>query len=457
MLQSKQSNLFFTGLIFYGLCTLLTMYQPFFWDTILTSTIANWFYIEGISNGIAPLDWDAGHPTFFQIYLAGVWKIFGQSLAVSHWAIFPFLALNAWAASRLITKLLPEGSARWIALAGILWHPYLLTQSMMVSYDMLHVTFFLLAVTAVLDTKPWLLALSIAGLSAISLRAQIAGLAVLIPVVWMYKKNIRLWLPASLIWIVMTPGWHVYHYTQTGWMLSTPSETWSGQRGLADFKTMAGNIVGIARGFLDYGAAIITLFGITGLWIKWKREAFNQAWKPFIFIGLCSLLILTAALIPFSNPVAHRYFMSIHALLAIPGGYFLSMIISRRWMYIPLTVVLFSGHFWLYPEGRSNGWDVTLAHWPYHQNRADFMESMDSSQEIFSAFPLFCSLQQTDLTDNNQRLTDIQELKSEDAAYLAWSRVCNDIRHIDLQQWSAVQQYGSGATAIIVFRRKKGE
>jgi hypothetical protein len=457
MQQAKQSHLFITGLIFYSLSTLLTMFQPFFWDTILTSTVAQWFYQEGISNGIAPLEWDAGHPTFFQMYLAGVWNIFGQSLAVSHWAMFPFLVLNAWAASRLVQHLLPEGSARWVAFAGILWHPYLLTQSMMVSYDMLHVTFFLLALTAVLENRSWWLVFSIAGLSAISLRAQMAGPGILIPVAWLYRKNIKLWLPATLVWILLTPGWHLYHYSQTGWMLTTPSETWSGQRGIADLKSMAGNIFGIARGFIDYGAVIVTLSGLTGVWVKWKREGFNQAWKAVLFIGLSSLLVLLAALIPFSNPVAHRYFMSFHALIAIPGGYLLAMIIKRKWMYLPLVATLLSGHFWLYPEGRSNGWDVTLAHWTYHQNRADFMASMDSSQEIYSAFPLFCSLQQTDLTFNNQRLKDIQELKTGNAEYLAWSRVCNDIRDIDLKQWATVDQYGTGATAIIVFRRKKGD
>jgi hypothetical protein len=61
--------------------------HPFFWDTVLTSTIAQWFYENGTDNGITPLIWDSGHPTLFQLYLSSAWKILGKSLYVSHLAI----------------------------------------------------------------------------------------------------------------------------------------------------------------------------------------------------------------------------------------------------------------------------------------------------------------------------------------------------------------------------------
>ncbi|MBL0080448.1 MAG: hypothetical protein IPP53_15465 [Bacteroidetes bacterium] len=66
-----------------------TANNPFFWDTVLTSKIAQYFYENGFGNLIVPIDLDAGHPPFFQIYLSILWKLFGKSLLVSHLAMLP--------------------------------------------------------------------------------------------------------------------------------------------------------------------------------------------------------------------------------------------------------------------------------------------------------------------------------------------------------------------------------
>ena len=81
------------GIIFYLIVVIGSSSIPFFWDSILTSSVAQWFYDNGIQQGIAPIIWDAGHPTFFQIYLSLTWKIFGKSLMVSHISMLPFLWL----------------------------------------------------------------------------------------------------------------------------------------------------------------------------------------------------------------------------------------------------------------------------------------------------------------------------------------------------------------------------
>ncbi|HRB92404.1 MAG TPA: hypothetical protein PLT17_03280, partial [Chitinophagales bacterium] len=57
---------------------------PFFWDTILTSTITQYFYENGFQNFIPPAQWDAGHPTLFYVYITMFYKIFGRDLIVAH-------------------------------------------------------------------------------------------------------------------------------------------------------------------------------------------------------------------------------------------------------------------------------------------------------------------------------------------------------------------------------------
>src|SRR5690606_34512235 len=135
MQQKSGYALYCVGWLFYALVLLFAMRLPFFWDTILTSTVADWFYQNGIGNGIAPVVWDAGHPTFFQLYLAGAWKILGQNLAVSHWIMAPFLVLMVWAYVQLLQLLVQNRKGQWMGLVLLLIHPFVLTQSMLVSYD----------------------------------------------------------------------------------------------------------------------------------------------------------------------------------------------------------------------------------------------------------------------------------------------------------------------------------
>src|SRR5438045_3352806 len=79
----------------------LSRNNPFFGDTTYHSTIAQWFLETDFKSLILPFDMDAGHPPFFGAYLAIVWKAFGKSLAVSHFAVLPFIIGIYWQLYRL--------------------------------------------------------------------------------------------------------------------------------------------------------------------------------------------------------------------------------------------------------------------------------------------------------------------------------------------------------------------
>lgn len=64
-----------------------------FWDNILFVNRMSRPLLENglLSWGTIPVDSDPGHPPFIATYLAIVWSVFGRSLAVSHWALYPFV------------------------------------------------------------------------------------------------------------------------------------------------------------------------------------------------------------------------------------------------------------------------------------------------------------------------------------------------------------------------------
>jgi hypothetical protein len=451
--MQQERQMLLAGTLFYGLITLLTSTTPFFWDTILTSTIAHWFYDHGTGNLIVPEIWDAGHPPFFQLYLTGLWKIFEPSLSLSHWAMFPFLMLMVYSFSQLACTLTENKEARWLGLIFLLLHPHVMTQSTLVSYDVLHVAFFLTALLAGLKEDKWLLALAVAGLAAISLRGQITGISLVLVFGVLNRKNIFRLLPALIASLIFTAGWHGYHYHQTGWMISTPSTTWEGQRGLISLLGAIDNAKGIIRGLVDYGALMTTVLGIGGFIVRMRRT--DAVSKKLLIVTSATFLILVISLLPFSNPIAHRYFLSFHSILALLSGIYIIELKVKKWLTLQVFIIMLSGHWWLYPERKSNGWDVTMAHYPYHQNRSALFHDLEHKQEVASAFPLFCSLQQTDLLTDNERLKDISQASTDSFRYVAWSRVCNDMRDIDLKRMGEpIKVYGKGPTSIRLYSSK---
>src|SRR5262245_17704487 len=94
-----------------------------------------------------PEDLDSGHPPTFGLYLALAWKLFGRSLAVSHFAMLPFLLGIALQAYQLVSRFAPRAMAVWGTLF-VLAEPTLATQSILMSPDIVLIFLYLLALNA---------------------------------------------------------------------------------------------------------------------------------------------------------------------------------------------------------------------------------------------------------------------------------------------------------------------
>lgn len=455
-LDNLSKKLIGVGLVYYTILVLLSLNVPFFWDTILTSSIAQWFLDNNLESWIPPLIWDAGHPPFFQIYLMGFWKVFGKSLAVSHLAMLPFLYLIVASFVYIQQILTSHASSRVFGFALLLAHPYLTTQATLMSYDIAQLSFFLVFIIAFINRKIFLLILMAWGLSMLSVRGQvIAGIGVVMFVIFEFRSW-KKYLPLLFISIIPALIWNLYHFSETGWMLTTTSETWQQHRNITSFKGIFSNIFGILRTFHDYGTTVISILSIVAIYHLTQNKN-NKATTDIFFLNTMLFVALSTIMIVFSNPIAHRYFLITHVVMIL--------FITSQWQHFrfkkyiaPLAVVvLISGHFWLYPAKRSNGWDVTLMYLSYEKNRKDFwgylQEESIAPKSIATAFPLFCSPKQTNLEPANERMIDINSFQFQ-TEYIAYSPVCNDMRHIDLEDGSleVVEKFGKGKTAITLYK-----
>ena len=65
---------------------------PFYWDNVVQISVpANWYYETNFNYFYVPDELATGHQTFVGMLFAGVWKIFGRTLLVSHLLMLPFV------------------------------------------------------------------------------------------------------------------------------------------------------------------------------------------------------------------------------------------------------------------------------------------------------------------------------------------------------------------------------
>jgi len=408
---------------------LLSSGFPFFWDSILTSTIAQYFYQNGAGNLVIPLQWDAGHPPFFPLYIQFFWKILGKSLWVSHLAVLPFLWLKTWSAWS-ITKATGYSKNQTIAvLIGMLLSPAILTQSLMVSYDTTMLAGFLLALSGIIHKSSLRTIIGTCLLVLLSVRGmQYAVIIIAVFITYsagvfneraVATRALLIFLPAYLLAF----AWHYYHYTQTGWAIISPSESWSGHRDISGLSALPGQGFALFRSVVEQGMIV--------LWTLWVFSLMyrNKASKQIFNISIIATLI--AGFLPFlffSSPILARYTLILQALLiiAICGASFP----YKKWLLPFAGIFLFSGHCWLYRGGKSNSWETTLAHVPYFSMREKALDYLQENEipgnQVGAHFPLYTSRAQTNLEKDSIRLSDLNSSSPGHFRYVLVSGYNND-------------------------------
>jgi len=367
----------------YAAINLASWQMPLFWDAIIKARRATW----QLENGFAPLlpaELDSGHPPFFTLYLAGVWKLLGRTLWATHLAVLPFALGIAWQAGLLARRLFAPRHWPW-ALALLLLEPTLLAQNVQTSADLALLFFYLLGVNALLAGRPALFALGLLGLLAVSQRGMVMGgaLAATQALLW--------WLspadhrpPRLLPWLLAYGGpglalalWLAYHWHAPGWLLFTPSAQWADGRQALGWQGAVRNLAIVLRNHADFGRLFLglgmALLLASALW-RGRRRSWSPATRVLAALLAAYTLVLCLAFLPFSNPIGSRYHMAGYLFLAWLA---LSLLLDsgwprlrKAWMLALWCAALASGHLWVYPDGVAKNWDSSLAHLAFFEPRA---------------------------------------------------------------------------------------
>lgn len=425
---------------------------PFFWDTILTSTITQYFYHHGFQNFIIPAQLDAGHPPLFYIYFTTLYHLFGDNLMTAHWGMLPFSILGIGAFIRLMHIFSFDRKQQYVGILLFFAIPAVATQYTLISYDAALLSLYLAALVAYFDQKKVLFSILLIILLGVSMRGLFCLIALSSTIFFIEKNKIISWLKWNLYMlpsVVFIIIWYAYHYQQTGWLFATNAEGWAQQRSFVDIKGLLKNGFSIARCFIDYGIIILSLISIF-YWINSKK--INQ----FTILWLVPFVLFTIGFLPFSNPINHRYFLIIYTLMLFPVVQFLSI---RKTIFSFCTIgILLIGHFLIYPVPISNGWDCTLLHTSYSINRNKMIKSIDKNKidrtQIGTVFPMNTSLYQTDMTKDTTRMINIHGKDIQLSKYVLYSNVCNDFSDeqlLALKKWNPLLVKHFGMTNFILF------
>jgi len=460
--------------LFFTLLTLGVTKNFFFWDTVqLASKHAHWYYENSFKYFMLPDAIDSSHIPSFGILLAIVWKIFDKSLFISHLFILPFLLGIVHQSYKLITHFFHEKNILYVLIIFLL-DPTLLSQSILVSPDIVLVFLFLFTLNMILQNNRKNIVLGTIALSLVSMRGMMITVVLFLFDLysnytitkdknWFIKlfKSILAYVPAG----ILTLTFLLYHYRVKGWIGYHENSPWA-----ACFEKV--NLAGFLRNMgilvwrlVDFGRIVLWLVLLTAIIILNKRIRFSNNIKSLFILFLLLVTILPLTMLLHKNLLAHRYLLPLYLVFSLIVCFLVFESMNNRKLkkilFAIIAIGLITGNLWVYPEKISQGWDSTLAHIPYYKLRNQMITYIKQKNlplsEIGTAFPNSASFKYIDLTNEDFGFAEKDFQKNN---FIFYSNVMNDFSDSEIDElknkWMIEKEYKYLQIKVTLYKKPAG-
>lgn len=461
--------------------TWLSAGHAFFWDTIqLGSKHAHHYYEQDFASFLLPESIDSGHPPYFGMYLAVCWSLFGQTLPVSHWAMFPFLLLLLFQWYVLGKRLVGRNGLALFMLF-LLVDPVIASQASLVSPDIILAACFLYLLNSIVAFNSTGQVWSVVALGMISTRGMMMAFLVFLwqSLFWAkrlpeqsffsyLKELITPYLPGGLL----AAAYLVYHYLATGWVGYHADSEWAPSFALADFRQLSKNMLVLAWRLLDFGrlfvlGAIVWIVVVLIRNASWKKGKIHPQLPKIVALLLLLLLGLALSFLAYAGLQQHRYLLPVYLVLTLLLFLLIGELSSRFWtakrkvlLLGGIAIGLLTGNLWIYPDRISQGWDSTLAHWPFYTLRQQMHSFMAENEipltEVGTAFPEIGPLKYKDLNGVSIGYKE-KDLRAD--SYILYSNIMNDFSDAELwrlqEEWDIVHDIRKRGIKMILYRRQE--
>lgn len=455
----------FFWLLVYSILVISAVDHIFFWDTVqLASKQAHFFYENGMNHALLPDEIDSGHPPFFGWVLAAAWLVFGKSLMVSHLMMLPWVWLMVLYIYKLGEVIGGAKWAPWLA-SLILLDPTLMAQASLISPDVLVVGGFVLCLFGIFrgHNTAVFLGSMLCGLT--SNRGAMVVVALMIWYAWMLyvkDKNIRELikkltplLPSLFIFGVF----QLYHYVNKGWIGYHLDSPWAPSFERVSLGLMLKNIGLLCWRTIDFGRWLVVLVFLC-LMYSFRKSLFkNQSQKQLLILGGVLGVLLIPTMVVHAGLTGHRYLLPLLIVMYLIVASLLLSHLKAKGVYVLMFISMATGHCWQYPRGIAQGWDSSLAHWPYFDLWIEMQKYMQqhniSMAKVGSAFPNLAELRYLDLSNKK---TQHLSKDLDQNAYFLYSNVYNEISSKDdvLLQTRYEEIYGlhKNGISLILYKQK---
>ncbi len=457
--------------LFYFLLTWYVSDHAFFWDTIqLGSRHAHWYFDTNFQHLLLPKEFDSGHIPTFGMYLAAVWKCLGRSLAVSHWAMFPFLLGIVYQAYRLAKYIFPIHYVPYLMIL-LLLDPTLLAQSSLISPDIILVFFFLLGVNAVFYNQAPLKVIASIGLALISMRGMMLVLGLFLFDLFLHteRKTIKNLIQRAFknIWVYVPSGllamaYLGYHYSQTGWFAYHADSPWAPAFEKVGIGGFFKNIVLLGWRLVDFGRLIIWVYLAVNVFffVKHKRKLDPKLKSLLLLIGIL-FLVLTPSMLLHQGILNPRYLLPIFLMINVLTVYILytTFYFNRTLIFSLLVAALVAGNFLVYPPSIAQGWDASLSYLPFVELRKKMNQYIKDEgipvESVGTVFPNYYSFRLTDLTEDKRQYAH-KDLSNQ--LYIFDSNIFNDFtdeeRATLIKGWELIQAFEQRNIYVHLYKKK---
>ncbi len=434
--NSSSKTMIKNGTILLVLSLLLVVFSQdffFFWDNIIQLAVpANYYYDTHFSTLYLPDAITTGHQPFTGMYLALGWKIFGRSIEISHWLIWPFIFGVFWQLFRLVSLFLRSQRDRWICFAAVILESVILTQLTLLTFEIFHIFFFLATLNALLRKEKLWTTLFFSGLMMVSLRATMSGIGI-VAFVFLRQIFIDRKFRLSQYW-VFVPGFLLFalflfsFYEARGWIIhNTVSKSWEKSAQYADAFGMLKNSFFFFWRIFDLGKIIYLLLLVYIIIKSIKTKTLDRNFLLISLIAFGQFLIFFVTTIPYQNSIGHRYVLPVTLPMTMGIVYwFLVHEKENRYFVWSIFGYLFVGYIWVYPLRVAKSWDSMPLHWTYYDVWRDMKNYVDAQRiapaNIKTFFPNTATFRNTAL------LNDDREYGIGDAGeqYVLFSNVYNE-------------------------------
>lgn len=459
--------------LFYAVIIILVINNPFFWDKdVIISKRAFWFVENKFSLNL-PNSYDNGYAPVLSLVLASLWKIFGKSLLIGHLLMLPFAIGLIYQFYRFLNYLSDDKRFINLTMILLLVDTTILSQIVVVSNDLILVFFFFLSLNAILYNKRNWLYISLLFLSLSHMRGVMACLIVFIFEIFMLfnatkgiqgglRKSMRIitqYLPAVVIFF----AYQIYHYLQTGWIITHDNSPWIACFETVHFKGFVFNTGILIWRLFDFGrvAFWIVLFIFFLMVLRGKLKGDSNI-RIMVVLIIVSSIVLFPSMVIYKVLSSHRYLLPVFILVTMLSGYILFVKLPRfryaRTVFVILLISLISGNFWIYPDKIAKGWDSTIAHLPFHELRKKMIAYIETNQisfsEVGSDVPNTYPQKITDLTDD-ERYFHLKDIKND--KYIFYSNVFNMFTDEEIDElkseWNLEEEYRCLQVKVQLYKR----